>query len=107
MMISNQAIPQGVSPIFHVYLSGSHRPDLDHLLVQPTKDTWPTTSVIRFPSPPQPDLKNIKESVTIKLTAKNIAGEVSDSKWGFQYSGHNGAETNNGQYQANERETHG
>ena len=57
------------------------------------------------------------------MTAKNIAGEVSDSEWDFQYvehetkeegelsgagsSGQNGAETSNGQYQVNERETNG
>ena len=123
MMIANQAIPQDVLPIFHVYVNGSHRPDLDHILVQPTKDIWPTTSVIRFPSPPQPYLKNIREGFMIKLTAKNLAGEVSDSRWDFQYvehkkkeegdlsgagySGHTGAETYNGQYQPNERETNG
>ena len=65
-MIANEEIPQDVFPIFHVYVNGSHRPDLDHFLVQPTKDTWPTSSVIRFPSPPQSHLKNIKESVMVK-----------------------------------------
>ena len=57
------------------------------------------------------------------MTAKNLAGEVSDSKWDFQYREHkkkeegessgagyfeqNGAGTYDGQYQANERETNG
>ena len=57
----------------------------------------------------------------IQLTAKNLAGEVSDSRWDFQYvehkkkeegdlsgagySGQNGPGTNNGQYQENERKT--
>ena len=37
LMVADQTIPKDVKPLFQVHVQGSHRPDLDHLLVQPTK----------------------------------------------------------------------
>ena len=51
MMVANQSLPEDVIPIFQIHVHGSHRPDLDQFLVQPTKQGWGTSSVIRFTTP--------------------------------------------------------
>ena len=88
MMVANQTLPKDVKPIFQVHVKGSHRPDLDQFLVQPTKDKWAPTSVIRFSTPAQPNMRQINENFTVKLTASDTSGRVSDNKWNFQYVEH-------------------
>ena len=67
VMVANQTLPADVRPIFQVHVQGSHRPDLDQYLVQPTKDHWAPTSVIKIATPPQPNLRQINELFTVKL----------------------------------------
>ena len=88
VMVENTTIPGDVRPIFQVHVQGNHRPDLDQFLVQPSKDEWAPTSVIKFVTPPQPNLKQINELFKIKLTARDSSGKVSGSNWDFQYVKH-------------------
>ena len=88
VMVANQTLPADVRPIFQVHVQGSHRPDLDQYLVQPTKDHWAPTSVIKFATPPQPNLRQINELFTVKLTARDSSGKVSGNNWDFQYVKH-------------------
>ena len=88
VMVANQTLPADVRPIFQVHVQGSHRPDLDQYLVQPTKDHWAPTSVIKFVTPPQPNLSQNNELFTVKLTARDSSGKVSRSNWDFQYVKH-------------------
>ena len=92
MMVANQSLLEDVIPIFQIHVHGSHRPDLDQFLVQPTKQGWGTSSVIRFTTPPQPNLSKIYENFSIKLTARNGSGNVSSSKFDFEYVEHNKVE---------------
>eukprot|EP00090_Calanus_glacialis_P045552 TRINITY_DN8531_c0_g1_i1.p1 TRINITY_DN8531_c0_g1~~TRINITY_DN8531_c0_g1_i1.p1 ORF type:complete len:169 (-),score=40.36 TRINITY_DN8531_c0_g1_i1:52-558(-) len=92
MMVANQSLPEDVIPIFQIHVHGSHRPDLDQFLVQPTKQGWGTSSVIRFTTPPQPNMNKISENFSIKLTARNGSGNVSNSKFDFEYVEHNKVE---------------
>jgi hypothetical protein len=84
VMVANQTLPKDVRPL----LQGSHRQDLDQYLVQPTKDHWAATSVIKFVTPPQPNLWKISELFTVKLTARDSSGKISRSNWNFIYVKH-------------------
>ena len=88
LMVANQSLPEDAMPIFQIHVHGSHRPDLDQFLVQPTKQGWGTTSVLRFTTPPQPNLGQIKEHFDIKLTARDSSGNVSSTKFDFDYVPH-------------------
>ena len=88
MMVANQTLPEDVKPIFQIHVQGNHRQDLDQFLVQPTKENWGPTSVIRFSTPAQPNLHEINENFTVKLTARDSSGTVSNNKWDFQYVQH-------------------
>jgi len=88
MMVAYDFLPEDVTPVFQIHTNGSHRPDLDQFLVQPTKERWGSASVIRFPSPAQPYLQQIREDFSVKLTAKDSSGRVSENKWDFDYVQH-------------------
>ena len=70
-------------------MNGSHRSDLDQFLVQPTKESWSTTSAIRFSTPAQPNLGRISGEFTVKLTAMDSSGQVCEDMWDFKYYPHN------------------
>ena len=100
MMVANQTIPHDVVPVFQIHVQGGHRPDLDQYLVQPTKQAWGwgTSTVLRFTTPPQPFLGDIKETFSIKLTARDGAGNISNTSFDFQYHQHSrGGEARDGQ----------
>ena len=88
VMISNLTLAEDVVPIFQLYVNGSHRPDLDQFLVQPTKESWSTTSAIRFSTPAQPNLVRIHGEFTVKLTAMDSSGQVCEEMWDFKYYPH-------------------
>ena len=88
IMVSYHSLPEDVQPIFQIHVGGSHRPDLDQFLVQPTKENFNPSSVIQFSTPAQPNLNQINQNFTVKLTAQDSAGRVSNNKWDFQYAQH-------------------
>ena len=90
-MISNTTLADDIVPIFQVLVSGSHRPDLDQFLVQPTRDKYSPGSVLKFSAPPQPRFGELDyggERVQIKLTATDGTGRASSCSWDFEYSKH-------------------
>ena len=67
MRLCEESESQEIFPVFKVYVNGVCRPDLERYIVQPNRERGGTTWII-FYSPPQPNLYNLPENATIKLT---------------------------------------
>jgi hypothetical protein len=88
LMIADNNLPKDVKPIFQVHVQGTHKPELDKFLVQPEKMDISPRSVLKFATPPQPNIRQINEAFSVKLTARNSVGIQSTNMWTFIYNEH-------------------
>ena len=84
-MFGNDHLKEDLTPVFQIHVHGTHRPDLDHYLVQPVKVEWAPVSVIQFHTPAQPYLRKISEQFEVKLTARDSSERFIGKVWDFEY----------------------
>ena len=92
-MVADQTLPHDIMPVFQIYVQGTHRPDLEQFLVQPSKQSIGASTVIQFQTPAQPRLALIREEFTVKLTTRDSKGVVGREKFDFMYFQHSSSET--------------
>jgi len=92
IMVSEYNLDKNVAPIFQVFDEfDEHRPELDTLLIQPSKFSLKNQTIV-FITPPQPRLQEIRANLRnffIKLLAKRGGdGYTSNKTFNFTYLDH-------------------
>ena len=103
-MVADQTLPHDMMPVFQIYVQGTHRPDLEQFLVQPSKQNTGASSVIQFQTQAQPRIPLITEVFTVKLTTRDSRDNLSSDKFDFMHFQHSSIETKFNWFETTESE---